>query len=103
LIEEVSFTKRVSKLSKDKLVVLIPKDRLDDFGHKDLVKVTFLKRATKKMISKTKIKKYVKILIALYEEMSKDKNSYSESDVQTKLIKPLFNSLGWNVYGVGRL
>jgi len=47
-MEEVSFTKRVSKLSKDKLIVIIPKDRLDDFSHKDLVKVVLLKKGGKK-------------------------------------------------------
>lgn len=47
-MEEVSFTKRISKLKKDKLIVIIPKDRLDDFGHKDLVKVILLKKRGKK-------------------------------------------------------
>ena len=46
-MEEISFTKRISKLRKDKLVILIPKDRLDDFGHKDLIKVIFLKKSQK--------------------------------------------------------
>lgn len=45
---EISFTKRISKLNKEKLIVIIPKDRLDDFGHKDLVKVILLKKAKKK-------------------------------------------------------
>jgi hypothetical protein len=43
-MREINFTKRVSKLKKDKLIIIIPKDRLDDFSHKDLVKVTFLKK-----------------------------------------------------------
>jgi len=43
-MQEITFTKRVSKLRKDKLIIIIPKDRLDDFGHKDLVKVVFLKK-----------------------------------------------------------
>jgi hypothetical protein len=46
-MQEISFTKRISKLKKDKLIIIIPKDRLDDFGHKDLVKVVFLKRGKK--------------------------------------------------------
>ncbi|MCK4589766.1 MAG: hypothetical protein KAT77_04935 [Nanoarchaeota archaeon] len=44
---EISFTKRISKLKKDKLIVIIPKDRLDDFSHKDLVKVVLIKKKKK--------------------------------------------------------
>ena len=44
---EIDFTKRISKLSDNKLVILIPKDRMDDFKHKDLVKVVWLKRGKK--------------------------------------------------------
>ena len=47
-MEEISFIKRISKLKKDKLIVIIPKDRLDDFGHKDLVKVILLKKRGKR-------------------------------------------------------
>ena len=45
--QEIPFTKRVSKLKKDKLIIIIPKDRLDDFAHKDLVKVVLLKKGKK--------------------------------------------------------
>ena len=44
---EIDFTKRVSKLSDKKLVILIPKDRMDDFEHKDLVKVILVKKVKK--------------------------------------------------------
>ena len=47
-MKEISFTKRVSKLKKDKLIVIIPKDRLDDFGHKGLVKVILIKKKNAK-------------------------------------------------------
>lgn len=40
---EISFTKRVSKMGPH-LVIKIPKDRHDDFEHKDLVKVVLLKK-----------------------------------------------------------
>ena len=43
-MQEISFTKRISKLKKDKLIIIIPKDRLDDFEHKDLVKVVLVKK-----------------------------------------------------------
>ena len=46
-MHEISFTKRISKLKKDKLIIIIPKDRLDDFEHKDLVKVTLIKKGKK--------------------------------------------------------
>jgi len=44
MVKEVSFTKRISKLKKDKLIIIIPKDRLDDFSHKDLIKVMLVKK-----------------------------------------------------------
>ena len=47
-MNEITFTKRISKLKKDKLIIIIPKDRLDDFSHKDLVKVVLVKKAKKK-------------------------------------------------------
>lgn len=51
------------------------------------------------MMSKAKLKRDIKKLIERYEDMCKDKSSHTEADVQTKLIKPLFKSLGWDVEG----
>ena len=51
------------------------------------------------MVSKTALKKGIKKLIYKYESMCKNKSSYSEADVQTKLIKPLFGLLEWDVEG----
>ena len=65
-MEEITFTKRISKLKKDKLIVIIPKDRLDDFSHKDLVKVILLKTSEEisftKRISKLKKDKLIVII-----------------------------------------
>ena len=43
-MQEITFTKRISKLKDDKLIIIIPKDRLDDFSHKDLVKIVLVKK-----------------------------------------------------------
>ena len=43
---EISFTKRVSKMGKS-LVIKVPKDRHDDFDHKDLVKVYLVKKESR--------------------------------------------------------
>ena len=45
---EISFTKRVSKMGKN-LVIKVPKDRHDDFDHKDLVKVSLVKKELQKL------------------------------------------------------
>jgi len=45
---EISFTKRVSKMGKN-LVIKIPKDRHDDFDHKDLVKVSLVKKELQRL------------------------------------------------------
>ncbi len=42
-IDEISFTKRISKMGPH-LVIKIPKDRHDDFEHNDLIKVILLKK-----------------------------------------------------------
>ena len=51
------------------------------------------------MVSKEELKREIKKLISTYEKMNKDKKSFSEADVQTKLIKPLFGALGWDIKG----
>ena len=65
-MQEISFTKRISKLKKDKLIVIVPKDRLDDFEHKDLIKATLLKTSEEitftKRISKLKEDKLIVII-----------------------------------------
>ena len=45
---EISFTKRVSKMGKN-LVIKIPKDRHDDFDHKDHVKVSLVKKELQRL------------------------------------------------------
>lgn len=45
---EISFVKRVSKMGKN-LVIKVPKDRHDDFDHKDLVKVILVKKEQPKL------------------------------------------------------
>ena len=40
---EISFTKRISKMGKNR-VIKVPKDRHEDFDHQDLVKVTLVKK-----------------------------------------------------------
>jgi len=41
--EEISFTKRISKMGPHR-IIKIPKDRHDDFEHQDLIKVTLVKK-----------------------------------------------------------
>lgn len=45
---EISFTKRISKMGKNR-VIKVPKDRHDDFEHRDLVKVTLMKKEQQKL------------------------------------------------------
>ena len=45
---DISFTKRISKMGKNR-IIKVPKDRHDDFEHKDLVKVTLMKKEQQKL------------------------------------------------------